>query len=68
MLAPDQVPGRFNFFSNSLIIHEAHIWAHRVQCVKLIICDAMDPHLKDRVITFLRVGPFNLLCDESNER
>ena len=35
---------------------------------KSIICDAMDPHLKAPVISSLRVGSFNLLCDESNER
>ena len=39
MLAPGQVSVRFLFsqlFSNSLIIHEAHIWAHRVQCVNVV--------------------------------
>ena len=35
---------------------------------KTIICDAMDPYLKDPVISSLRVGPFNLLCNELNER
>ena len=35
---------------------------------KSIICGALDPHFKDPVVSSLRVGPFNLLCDESNER
>ena len=35
---------------------------------KSIICDALDLPLKDPVISALRVGPFNLLCDESNQR
>ena len=32
---------------------------------KSIIFDGLDPHHKD-VINSLRVGPFNLFCDETN--
>ena len=35
---------------------------------KAIICDAIEPHLKKPVIDVARASPFNLLCDESNER
>ena len=35
---------------------------------KAIICDALEPYLKRPVIEYLRTSPFNLLCDESNER
>jgi hypothetical protein len=35
---------------------------------KAIICDAIDPHLKKPVLDVVRSSPFNLLCDESNER
>ncbi len=33
-----------------------------------IICDAMDPHLKKPIIDLARDSPFNLLCDESNDK
>ena len=35
---------------------------------KAVICDALDPHLKKPVIDLVKTSPFNLLCDESNER
>ena len=35
---------------------------------KAIICDAIEPHLKKPVVDVARASPFNLLCDESNER
>ena len=35
---------------------------------KAIICDALDPHLKEPVLELAKAAPFNLLCDESNER
>ena len=35
---------------------------------KAIICDALDPHFKKPIIETIREHPFNLLCDESNER
>ena len=35
---------------------------------KAIICDALDPHFKKHIIDTIREHPFNLLCDESNER
>ena len=35
---------------------------------KAIISDALDPHLKKPIIETIREDPFNLLCDESNER
>ena len=35
---------------------------------KAIICDVIDPFLKDPLISLLRTSPYNLLCDESNER
>ena len=35
---------------------------------KAIICDALDPHLKEPILELAKAAPFNLLCDESNER
>ena len=35
---------------------------------RAIICDALDPHYKKPIIETIREHPFNLLCDESNER
>ena len=35
---------------------------------KAIICDAIDPFLKKPLLSLLQVSPYNLLCDESNER
>ena len=35
---------------------------------KSVICGALDPYLKDPVVSMVRGAPFNLLCDESNER
>ena len=35
---------------------------------KSIICDALDPHLKQPVIDTLKATPFNLMCDESNDK
>ena len=35
---------------------------------KAIICDAIDPHLKQPVIELAKSSPFSLLCDESNEK
>ena len=35
---------------------------------KAIICDALDPHLKEPILELAKATPFNLLCDESNER
>ena len=35
---------------------------------KAIICDALDPHFKKHIIDTIREHPFNLFCDESNER
>ena len=35
---------------------------------KSIVCDAIDPHLKEPVIKELKCNSFNLMCDESNER
>ena len=35
---------------------------------KSIICDALDPYLKEPVVDLLKCAPFNLMCDESNER
>ncbi len=35
---------------------------------KSIICDALDPHLKQPVIDNLKATPFNLMCDESNDK
>ena len=35
---------------------------------KSVICDALDPYMKKPVINIVRTAPFNLLCDESNER
>ena len=36
--------------------------------IKAIICDATELHLKKPVIDVPQALPFNLLCDESNER
>lgn len=35
---------------------------------KSIVCEALDPHYKKPVLENLRSSPFNLLCDESNEK
>ena len=35
---------------------------------KAIICDALDPYKKEPIINLLQSSPYNLLCDESNER
>ena len=35
---------------------------------KSIICDALDPHLKDQVVESPKSTPFNLACDESNDK
>lgn len=35
---------------------------------KALICDALDPYMKDAIVTLLQSFPINLLCDESNER
>ena len=35
---------------------------------KAIICDTLDPHLKELILQLAKAAPFNLLCDESNER
>ena len=35
---------------------------------KSIICDALDPFLKEPVIDSLKSTPFNLMCDESNDK
>ena len=35
---------------------------------KAIICDTLDPHLKEPILQLAKAAPFNLLCDESNER
>ena len=35
---------------------------------KALICNALDPYMKDPIITLLQSSPINLLCDESNER
>lgn len=35
---------------------------------KAIICDALDPYLKEPILELAKAAPFNLLCDESNER
>lgn len=35
---------------------------------KAIICDTIDPFLKKPIISLLQTSPYNLLCDESNER
>ena len=35
---------------------------------KAIICDTLDPHFKKPIIETIREHPFNLLCDESDER
>ena len=35
---------------------------------KSMICGAIDPYLKDPIVSSVRIYPFNLLCDESNER
>ena len=44
-------------------LNHTHITKH-----KAIICDALDPHFKKSLIESIREHPFNLLCDESNER
>ena len=33
---------------------------------KAIICDALDPYIKEPIINLLQSSPYNLLCDESN--
>ncbi len=35
---------------------------------KAIICDAIDPYLKKPVVSLARLSPYNLLCDESNDK
>ena len=35
---------------------------------KSIICDALDPYLKNPVVESLKTTPFNLMCDESNDK
>ena len=35
---------------------------------KSIICDGLDPYLKEPLINMLKSAPFNLMCDESNDR
>ena len=35
---------------------------------KSIICDALDPFLKEPIIDSLKSTPFNLMCDESNDK
>ena len=35
---------------------------------KALICDALDPYMKNPIVTLLQSSPINLLCDESNER
>ena len=65
VLAADHLSGLFpSMFPDSKIAAD---FACRHTKTKTIICDAMDPYLKDPVMSSLRVSPFNLLCDESNE-
>ena len=35
---------------------------------KAICCDALDPYYKKPVVEFAKTSPFNLLCDESNDK
>lgn len=35
---------------------------------KAIICDALDPYLKEPILELAKAAPFNILCDESNEK
>ena len=35
---------------------------------KSIVCDALGPYLKDPVVESLKSTPFNLICDESNDK
>ena len=35
---------------------------------KAIVSDALDPYMKKPVVEILKVSPFSLLCDESNDR
>ena len=36
--------------------------------IKALISDALDPHLKKPILELAKAAPFNILCDESNER
>ena len=35
---------------------------------RYIISDALDPYFKDPIIKCLKTAPFNLICDESNDK
>ena len=65
-LAADHLSNTFlSNFPNSKIASD---FACKRAKTKSIICDALDPHLKEPVINTLQVSPFNLLCDESNDK
>ena len=64
--AADHLTDLFPFmFADSRIASD---YACKHTKAKAIICDALDPYLKKPVIDLWSTSPFNLLCDESNER
>ena len=36
--------------------------------IKALISDTLDPHLKKPILELAKAAPFNILCDESNEK